>query len=136
MIRKVKKTSFPNGTTRSPKDNADIFLTGGTVFNVSSGELLEMNVAIKRERIWYVGPSSDVVGEDTQVLDVGNKVLVPGYIDPHFHPWFIYNPISFGQEACRLGTTTLFCDNLIFYVLMGVDLFERFIYGYPFGNAH
>ncbi|MBW2119771.1 MAG: adenine deaminase [Deltaproteobacteria bacterium] len=109
------------------KEKADIFLRGGTVLNVYSGELLKMDVAIKGERIWYVGPSQEMVSEDTQVLDVGNRVLVPGYIDPHFHPWFIYNPVSFGEETCRLGTTTLFCDNLIFYMLMGVDLFETFI---------
>jgi len=109
------------------KEKADIFLRGGTVLNVYSGELLKMDVAIKGERIWYVGPSQEMVSEDTQVLDVGNRVLVPGYIDPHFHPWFIYNPVSFGEDTCRLGTTTLFCDNLIFYMLMGVDLFETFI---------
>jgi adenine deaminase len=109
------------------KATADIFLTGGQVLNVYSGELLKTNIALKGERIWYVGPSSDVVGEDTQVLDLANKVIVPGYIDPHFHPWFIYNPVSFGEEACRLGTTTLFCDNLIFYMLMGGRLFERFM---------
>ncbi|MBW2116033.1 MAG: hypothetical protein JRH04_14675 [Deltaproteobacteria bacterium] len=61
----------------SPKNKTDIFLTGGRVLNVYSGELLKMNVAIKQDRIWYVGPSSHVVSEDTQVLDVGNKVLVP-----------------------------------------------------------
>ena len=111
----------------SLKDKENILLKGGTILNVYSGELLKMNIAIKGERIWYVGPSSDVVSGDTQVLDVRNKVLVPGYIDPHFHPWFTYNPVSFGEEACRLGTTTIFCDNLIFYMLMGVRLFEDFM---------
>ena len=111
----------------SSRNKESILLKGGTILNVYSGELLKMNIAIKGERIWYVGPSSDVVSGDTQVLDVGNKVLVPGYIDPHFHPWFTYNPISFGEKACCLGTTTIFCDNLIFYMLMGVRLFEDFI---------
>jgi adenine deaminase len=109
------------------RNKENILLKGGTILNVYSGELLKMDIAIKGERIWYVGPSSDVVSGDTQVLDVGNKVLVPGYIDPHFHPWFTYNPVSFGEEACRLGTTTIFCDNLIFYMLMGVSLFESFM---------
>jgi len=111
----------------SSRNKESILLKGGTILNVYSGELLKMNIAIKGERIWYVGPSSDGVSRDTKVLDVGNKVLVPGYIDPHFHPWFTYNPISFGEKACCLGTTTIFCDNLIFYMLMGVRLFEDFI---------
>jgi len=111
----------------SSRNNENILLKGGTILNVYSGELLKMDITIKGEKIWYVGPSSDVVSGDTQVLDVGNKILVPGYIDPHFHPWFTYNPVSFGEEACRLGTTTIFCDNLIFYMLMGVRLFESFM---------
>jgi len=116
-----------NDKTYSSKAEADLFLGGGTILNVYSGELLKMNIGIKRERIWYVGPSSDMVDERTRVLDMSQKILVPGYIDPHFHPWFIYNPISFGQEASRLGNTSLFCDNLIFYMLMGVDVFEEFM---------
>ena len=109
------------------KNKENILLKGGTLLNVYSGELLKMNIATRGEKIWYVGPSSDDMSRDTQVVDVGNKILVPGYIDPHFHPWFTYNPISFGEEACRLGTTTIFCDNLIFYMLMGVRLFEGFM---------
>lgn len=122
------KNESPQEEAHDPKKaKADIFLTGGRVLNVYSGELLNTNIAVKGERIWYVGPSSDVVSKDTQVLDFSNKFLVPGYIDPHFHPWFVYNPVSFGEEACRLGTTTLFCDNLIFYMLMGESLFEKFM---------
>ncbi len=113
--------------TGSSKNNENILLKGGTVLNVYSGELLKMDIVTKGEKIRYVGPSSDFMDEETHVFDVSQKILVPGYIDPHFHPWFTYNPVSFGEYACRLGTTTLFCDNLIFYMLMGVSLFEHFI---------
>ena len=109
------------------QNKKNILLKGGTLLNVYSGELLKMDIATRGEKIWYVGPSSDDVSRDTQIVDVANKILVPGYIDPHFHPWFTYNPISFGEAVCRLGTTTIFCDNLIFYMLMGVRLFEGFM---------
>ncbi len=109
------------------KNLPSLFLREGTVLNVYSGELLKANVEIRGERIWYVGPSTGMTDKDAAVIDVSDKILVPGYIDPHFHPWFIYNPVSFGREACRLGTTTLFCDNLIFYMLMGVNLSENFM---------
>ena len=109
------------------QNKKNILLKGGTLLNVYSGELLKMDIATRGEKIWYVGPSSDDVRRDTQIVDVANKILVPGYIDPHFHPWFTYNPISFGEAVCRLGTTTIFCDNLIFYMLMGVRLFEGFM---------
>ena len=106
---------------------ADVFLEGGRVLNVYSGEILECNVAVKGERIWYVGPRSDLVGERTLRLDVAKRVLVPGYVEPHCHPWNTYNPASLGEEFCRRGTTTLVCDNLIFYMLMGVEGFEAFM---------
>jgi adenine deaminase len=106
---------------------ADLILEGGRVLNVYSGELLESNVALKGEKIWYVGPSRDSIGEKTRSLDVSRKVLVPGYVEPHCHPWNIYNPLSLGEEFCRLGTTTLVCDNLVFYMMMGVEGFEAFM---------
>jgi len=106
---------------------ADLVLKGGKYVNVYSGELLEMNVAIKEGRILYVGQLNETIGKSTTVLDVRNKILVPGYIEPHCHPYVLYNPISFGEEVCRLGTTTLFCDNLILYLLMGPEKFKSFM---------
>ena len=105
----------------------ELFLEGGRVLNVYSGEVLDSNVAVKGERIWYVGPSSDSIGQKTLRLDMSHKVLVPGYVEPHCHPWIIYNPVSLGEEFCRLGTTTLVCDNLIFYMLMDVEGFKAFM---------
>jgi len=81
-----------------PKEKPDIFLRGGTLLNVYSGELLRMNIAIKGERIFYVGPLAEIEGDKTKVIKVENKVIVPGYIEPHFHPWMLYNPISFGKK--------------------------------------
>jgi len=106
---------------------ADLLLAGGTVLNVYTGELLSQNVAVLGERISYVGNDTRGVTSETRVLDVSGKWLVPGYVDPHFHPWFIYNPVSFGEAASARGITTLFCDNLIFYMLMGVERFEAFM---------
>jgi len=105
----------------------DLILEGGRVLNVYSGEILESAVSVKGERIWSVGPNPHERGDRTRHLDVSGKILVPGYIEPHCHPWNIYNPVSLGEEACRLGTTTLVCDNLFFYIFMGVELFEEFM---------
>ncbi len=106
---------------------AQILLKGGSVLNVYSGELIKTDVLTKGEKIWCVGECSEEVESDTLILDVEGKVLVPGYVEPHCHPWLTYNPLSFAEEACRFGTTTLFCDNLIFYMLMGKDLFKDFM---------
>jgi adenine deaminase len=106
---------------------ADLFLRGGTIINVYSGEFLEANIAVRNEKIVYVGPLEHGLGRDTRVLQLKNKFIAPGYIEPHFHPWDIYNPLSIGEEACKRGTTTVFCDNLIFYMAMGSKVFERFM---------
>ena len=105
----------------------DLLLKGGTVLNVYSGELLEANIAVTNEKIVYVGPSEHGVGKDTRILELKNRIIAPGYIEPHFHPWDIYNPLSIGEEACKRGTTTVFCDDLIFYMLMGSEGFAGFI---------
>lgn len=107
--------------------NADIFLQGGKVLNVYSGEVLGMNVAVKGGIFQYVGPRSHTVGKKTLVLNVEGKTLIPGYVEPHCHPWLLYNPLSFAREAARTGTTTFFCDNLAFFSLMGLDVFESFM---------
>lgn len=111
---------------RKELKGTDLILEGGKVLNVYSGEILESTVAVRGEKIWYVGPRR-LREEGSLRLDMSRKLLVPGYVEPHCHPWNIYNPVSFGEEACRLGTTTLVCDNLFFYMLMGVEGFESFM---------
>ena len=119
------KTSSQHSS--SHEEPADLFLKGATIINVYSGELLEGNIAVSKEKIVYVGPSEHHIGKDTRVLTLKGKVIAPGYIEPHFHPWDVYNPISVGEEACRRGTTTVFCDDLVFYMEMGPGLFQEFM---------
>lgn len=112
----------------SPDDSGGFLLKGGILLNVYSGELIKADVVTRGERIWYVGSrSNDYVETSYRIIEVDGRIIVPGYIEPHFHPWDIYNPLTAGEEACRLGTTTLFCDNLIFHILMGTALFEEFM---------
>jgi adenine deaminase len=106
---------------------ASLSLEGGKVLNVFSGEILDANVLVKGDKIGYVGPRRDPGTDAALRLDVSGKVLVPGYVEPHCHPWNLYNPVSLGEEVCRLGTTTLVCDNLFFFLFMGVEGFEAFM---------
>lgn len=122
----MSETHGTHGCIPKPEAlRADVLLSGGTVLNVYSGELVKTDVALRGEKIWYVGPLGDTVGQNTTVINVEGRVLVPGYMDPHMHPWNLYNPRTFGMEACRLGTTTLVCDNLVFFILMSLPSFER-----------
>ena len=46
---------------------------------------------------------------------------MPGYIEPHTHPWCLYSPTSLLEVAVPDGTTTLVYDNLFFFLAHGVD---------------
>ena len=45
------------------------------------------------------------------------RSLVPGYIEPHTHPWCLYSPTSLLEVAVPDGTTTLVYDNLFFFLV-------------------
>ncbi|MFC4769412.1 adenine deaminase C-terminal domain-containing protein [Effusibacillus consociatus] len=107
--------------------HADIFIKGGTVVNVYSGEFLQHNVAIYKDRIAYVGESEAAIGPDTKLINAEGKYVSPGFIEPHAHPWVVYNPISFVGKVVPLGTTTTVNDNLFFYLYMGAEGFKNLL---------
>ena len=102
---------------------ADFYVRGGTLLNVYTGELYPANVALRGERIAYVGARDDMVGAGTRVLDVAGRVLVPGYVDPHVHPAHVITPSALARHVVALGTTTLFADTLQFWELGGLRAF-------------
>ena len=99
---------------------ADLYVRGGILLNVYTGELYPANVAVRGERIAYVGRREDMVGPATTVVDAAGRVLVPGYIDPHVHPAHVITPSALARHVLALGTTTLFADTLQFWELGGV----------------
>jgi adenine deaminase len=98
---------------------ADLYIRGGTLLNVYTGELYPANVAVRGERIAYVGTRTDMLGPRTSVVDAAGRVLVPGYIDPHVHPAHIITPSALARHVLALGTTTLVSDTLQFWELGG-----------------
>jgi adenine deaminase len=100
---------------------ADLFVHGGTVVNVYSGELVPANVAILGDRIAYVGPSKEAVGPETEVIDAEDLFVAPGWIEPHSHVYLYYNPESLAEAVLPGGTTTVVSDDLIFSLLGGSE---------------
>ncbi len=103
---------------------AELFVRGGTVANVYSGEWHAGNVAVTGGRIAYVGGGERAVGPDTRIVDASGMIVAPGYIEAHFHPWVLYNPVSLVEGVLPLGTTTIVADNLFFFMQMGLDGFR------------
>lgn len=71
------------------------------------------NIWIDGDRIIYVGEMLPENIERCEVIDCCEYLLVPGYIEPHAHPFQLYNPLSFASYASQFGTTTLINDNLV-----------------------
>jgi adenine deaminase len=86
---------------------ADLYVRGGHLLNVYTGERYPANVATAGERIAYVGLRQDMVGPRTRVLDAGGRTLLPGYVEPHAHPWAIVTPSSLARHVLPLGTTAI-----------------------------
>ena len=103
------------------EEKADLFVRGGTVVNVYSGELIPANVAVLGERVAYVGPSEEAVGPETEVLDARGLYVSPGWIEPHTHAYVFYNPASLAEAILPGGTTTIVSDDLVFTALGGAE---------------
>lgn len=52
---------------------------------------------------------------ECEIVDCNGKFIVPGYIEPHAHPYQLYNPLSLAKHAAQFGTTTLINDNLTLF---------------------
>jgi adenine deaminase len=97
----------------------DAVVTGGTVADVYAGEWVAANVEIAGGRIAYVGPRAPRTGPATVEIDARGRVVVPGYVEPHAHPWVLYSPVSLVEAAVPDGTTTLVLDNLFQFLGLG-----------------
>ena len=103
---------------------ADRLIRGARVVNVYSGEILEANVALAAGRIAYVGPRQPAAHD---ILDAAGLYVAPGWIEPHGHPWLLYNPVSMVEGILPGGTTLVFNDDLFFYLQAGPDGFARML---------
>lgn len=104
------------------REPADLFIRGGTVVNVYSGELIPGNIAVAGDRIAYVGPSEDALGSTTELIEAQGLFVAPGWIEPHSHAYLYYNPASLAEAVLPGGTTTIVSDDLNFFVNGGAKV--------------
>jgi predicted amidohydrolase YtcJ len=67
---------------------ADIVLTGGEVYTVDATRSRHEALAVSGGRIVAVGAATevaDLVGPRTQVVDLGGRLMLPGFVDSHMH---------------------------------------------------
>ena len=96
----------------------DLLLTGGPVLTRDGTPRTGLSVAVTGERISAVGPAEEVDarrGPGTEVLDLGERLLMPGFVDAHAHPlWgglerlacdLLEVPRTVASYQARLATT-------------------------------
>jgi adenine deaminase len=107
------------------KNSPTILLKDATYLNSTFRKWMKANIWIYEDRIVYVGEKLPETTSKCEVIDCTNSLLVPGYIEPHAHPFLLYNPHTLANYAAQFGTTTLINDNLMLaYHLKRDDAFS------------
>ena len=93
---------------------ADVVIRGGTVHDGSAGAPYVGDVAIKGDRIVYVGTGAPMTAART--IDASGMIVTPGFIDPHTHAdGFLRAP----DAATRVNAAWL--HQGVTSVMIGVD---------------
>jgi len=105
------------GDDGSDQESADVILTDAKIFTSNREQPWAEAVAIKGDRFIYVG---DPAGADrfrsdnTQVVDLEGRLVIPGLVDSHAHPGYIdveqYGEISATNEADLLVAVKDFAE--------------------------
>lgn len=97
---------------------ADISLENARIVNVYSGEIIEGNVAIYKDRIAGVGPRYKAAKK----INLKGKYIAPGFIDGHFH---IESSLVIIPELVKVivprGTTSIIADPHEITNVLGYD---------------
>lgn len=96
-------------------ENAEVVLRGGKVVTMNGGGTVAQAVAVKDGRIVFVGSDADAskrIGPDTKVIELGGRMVMPGFVDAHLHSLaggralllcdLAYAPLTRAQLAGRL----------------------------------
>jgi adenine deaminase len=92
---------------------AELIITGGTLLNVNTGELLpDTDVAVYGGHIALVGNATHVLrDEQTVVVEAGGRFLVPGFIDTHLHvESSMVDVPRYAEAVLPRGTTAIVPD--------------------------
>lgn len=105
----------------------DLLIENATYLHSIFKKWMQGNIWIAGDRIVYVGQKLPAQLEGTERVDASGKKIVPGYIEPHVHPFQLYNPETFADFASRRGTTTILADNLLLFTMLDQEKAFSFI---------
>ncbi|KZN44477.1 amidohydrolase [Pseudoalteromonas luteoviolacea] len=84
------KSNTPETTpSQTQQDKSTMVFVNGDIYTVNEDKPWAQAVAIKDNKIIFVGTTEQVqqhIGENTQVIDLKGKMMMPGFHDIHMHP--------------------------------------------------
>lgn len=107
-------------------------LKNATYLNMVQKKWMQANIWVAGNRIVYVGGERPKKTKGTEIIDCSDRYVVPGYFEPHAHPYQLYNPHSLAQYASVRGTTTIVGDSLM--LLLRMDKKKAFTIMSQFGQ--
>jgi len=75
-------------SSQQPREVADIVFRNGNIYTVDETNPKAQAVALRADRIVYVGSNSGVqsfVAQRTRIVDLSGKTMLPGLTDSHYH---------------------------------------------------
>ena len=100
---------------------ASATITDARIMSVQSGETFMGTIALLGEHIAYVGPGDVRTDASTKTIDAAGRFVLPGYIEPHAHPFIGYNPDSLSRMCLTRGVTTVVADTLVLQLHLAID---------------
>jgi adenine deaminase len=92
------------------KKELTLAIRNAALLNVFTGEMYESSIGIYKDRIVYVGPSSECPAS-ARVINAARMVAIPGLIDSHLHvESSMMIPSKFAAATLPHGLTTAFAD--------------------------
>ncbi|NUR90081.1 MAG: amidohydrolase, partial [Nonomuraea sp.] len=68
--------------------HADLVFRNGPVHTMEPGAAAASSLAVRQGRIVAVGGAEQLIGPDTEVVDLAGRAVLPGFQDAHVHPVF------------------------------------------------
>jgi predicted amidohydrolase YtcJ len=99
------------GCQEAVKNNADKVFTGGTIYTADDNQSVATAMAISGDQIIGIGSDSAMqamVGEQTEIIELQGKMIIPGLHDVHIHL-----PGIVETDSCDLASEPFSLQDLV-----------------------
>jgi hypothetical protein len=88
LVACLLMVGLAGGCSKPSADSADVVIRHANIHTMDDQNPRATALAVRGDKILWVGDDKDAqhyVGTQTRVVDAGGRLLLPGFIDSHFH---------------------------------------------------